>query len=93
MYLRMMLTHLGFGVPFINRAKSYISYVCFSFLINGAASNFFRTGRGLRQGCPLSPLLFLIVVEGLSKAFRDAKRSGNFKGVLIGENFYLSNLI
>lgn len=65
----------------------------FSILINDSTSAFFRPGRGLRQGCPLSPLLFLVVAEGLSRALMYAKRSGSFRGIKIGGSLYLSHLL
>jgi hypothetical protein len=68
-FLRMLLTHLGFSLPFINWIMSCISSVSFVVLINGVASTFFTTERGLRQGYPLSPLLFLLVAEGLSRPY------------------------
>ena len=67
-YLRVILTKMGFGVSFITWVMSSLTSVYFSVLINGVASSFFRSGRGLRQGCPLAPLVFLVVVEGLSRA-------------------------
>jgi hypothetical protein len=36
-------------------------------LINGAPSSFFSSNRGLQQGDPLSPLLFVVVMEALSR--------------------------
>jgi hypothetical protein len=39
----------------------------FVVLINGKPSCFFKSSRGLGQGFPLSPLLFLLVIEGLKK--------------------------
>jgi hypothetical protein len=68
-YIRLILTHVGFEVPFINWVMSCISTTTFVVLINGEASPFFHAGRGLRQGCPLSPLLFLLVEEGLSRSW------------------------
>ena len=43
-----------------------ISTVKFFILINGSPSDFFGSSRGIWQGDPLSPLLFDIVMEGLS---------------------------
>ena len=39
----------------------------FSILIDGEASGFFSSSRGLRQSDPLLPLLFILVMETLSK--------------------------
>ena len=72
-YLRMLLTHLGFKTDFNSWIMGCITSVNFAVLINGAASPFFKGKRGLRQGCPLSPLLFLLVAEGLSQLILKAK--------------------
>ena len=42
-------------------------YVVF---FNGTPTNFFKIHRGLQQGFPLSPLLFLLVVESLSRILK-----------------------
>jgi len=42
-------------------------------LNNGWASNFFVLNRGVRQGCPLSPYLFILSVEVLANAIREDK--------------------
>eukprot|EP00253_Pinus_taeda_P028798 PITA_28798 len=67
LYIRMLLTHLGFPYMFIKWIMSCISDVPYSVLLNGTPTPFFTAERGLRQGCPLSPLLFLLVMEGLSR--------------------------
>jgi len=58
-----------------------LSIVSFSIMLNGSATSFFHAKRGLRQGCPLSPLLFLLVAEGLSHFLEEEKNSGSFKGI------------
>ena len=68
LYIRMLLTHLGFGIDFIRWIMSCITTNSFPILINRVASPFFHVERGLHRGCPLSPLLFLLVAEGLSRA-------------------------
>ena len=93
LYLRLLLTHLGFGISFIRWVMSCITTVSFSMLINGAASPFFHAERGLRQGCPLSPLLFLLVVEGLSRAIRAAKAEGSFSGIQLAPNLNITHLL
>jgi len=72
---------------------SCITFVSFFVLINGSASPFFHAGRGLRQGCPLSPLLFLLVAEGLSRALKDANKKGLIHGVQISPNLQITHLL
>jgi hypothetical protein len=62
-------------------------------LINGDVSPFFYFKRGLCQGFPLSSLIFLFVVEGLSKAIAQAAYSGDFGGILISHNLRLTHLL
>eukprot|EP00253_Pinus_taeda_P006464 PITA_06464 len=56
----------GFGANFINWIRGCISEPWIAPLVNGRATNFFKASRGLRQGCPLSPLLFVIQASALS---------------------------
>jgi len=93
LYIRMLLTHLGFGIDFIRWIMSCISTVSFSVLINGAASPFFHDERGLRQGCPLSPLLLLLVAEGLSRVIKNAKNLGSLVGIHITRELSLTHLL
>jgi hypothetical protein len=93
LYIRMMLIHLGFGVAFTNWVMGCLTTVSFSILINGSASSFFKVDRGVRQGCPLSPLLFLLVVECLSRFLNEAKTTGNFRGIKISPGLHISHLL
>ena len=92
-YLRVILTKMGFGVFFITWIMSNLTFVSFFVLINGVAYRFFRFGRELRQGCPLAPLLFLVVAEGLSRALLSAKSNGFFRGISFGNTISLTHVL
>jgi len=93
LYIRMILTHLGFPIPFIQWIICCITSVSFSAHINGSASYFFHAKRELRQGCPLSPLLFLIVMEGLSNLISFEKRARRLQGFKITNQCILTHLL
>ena len=57
---------------------------------NGLTSNFFPLERGVRQGDPLSPYLFVIAVETLAIAIR---QDPDIKGIVIGKEGNKSSAI
>ncbi|KAJ0919470.1 putative RNA-directed DNA polymerase [Helianthus annuus] len=57
-----------------------------SVLVNGAPTFQFQCEKGMRQGDPLSPLLFLVVMEALSRMFTRAREAGVIKGILTPNN-------
>ena len=61
-----------------------ISVVKFSILINGAPCGFFENYRGLQQGDPLSSLLFVVVMEAVSKMMDKAVTEGRLSGFCVG---------
>lgn len=61
--------------------------------MNGSPSEEFCPRRGLRQGDPLSPLLFNVVAEGLNILLKRAKELGIINGVEVGSGgFCVSHL-
>jgi hypothetical protein len=58
-----------------------ISSTFFSILVNGAPSQPFSPSRGIRQGDPLSPFLFFIMVEGLGHYIKASVQNGSLQGL------------
>lgn len=69
-FLLSTLNHMGFGPSFISWVKLLYSNIRSAILINGYTSNPFWPSRGVRQGCPLSPLLYVISIEVLAANLR-----------------------
>lgn len=65
-FLLKVLHEFGFGENFINQIRACISEPWISPSINDRATNFFKATRGLKQGCPLSPLLFFLQASVLN---------------------------
>ena len=83
-FLMYLLQRCGFSEKLRKWIRYCISTVKFSILINGSPNDFFRSSRGLRQGDPLSPLLFDIVIEALSHMLDVAASAGQFSGFSVG---------
>lgn len=60
-----------------------VTTVAYSISFQGSMIGPINPTRGLRQGDPLSPYLFLLCVEGLSKDLSSAARNGSIKGCKI----------
>jgi len=83
-FLLYLLQRCGFGEKWRAWIESCISTVRFSILVNGTLSSFFYSSHGLRQGNPLSPLLFAVVMEALSRMLIAARDQDLLTGFSVG---------
>ena len=66
MFIEKVMERMGFHEKLISMIMQCISTVSYSILINGVAYGCIKPTRGIRQGDPLSPYLFLLCAEGFS---------------------------
>lgn len=71
-FLESILVRLGFTPGFVALMMQCVSYVSYSVLINGVPSPRFFPSRGLHQGDPISPYLFILMLEALSCMINNA---------------------
>ena len=72
---------MGFGLKWRAWVKGLICTTKCSVLVNGVPTKVFRMEKGVRQGDPLAPFLFILAAEGLNVAFREAINKNIFKGI------------
>ncbi|GJV72548.1 RNA-directed DNA polymerase, eukaryota, reverse transcriptase zinc-binding domain protein [Tanacetum coccineum] len=77
---------LGFGSKWQTWIRACLNSSRVSVLINGSPTSEFSIKRGLRQGDPLLPFLFILVTEGLHCAISNAVNSGLIRRVKIGSS-------
>eukprot|EP00253_Pinus_taeda_P019011 PITA_19011 len=82
-FLTETLKRFGLSKNFISIINGCISNPWTAPLINGRPSNYFKSSRGLRQGCPLSPFLFIIIAETLSIHLEKLRRQKEITGIRI----------
>lgn len=85
-FLMEIMRKLGFSDKWCQLVYQCISSTSFSVLLNGSPTEFYKPTRGLRQGDPLSPYLFLICIESLSRTILKAESMGQIKGIKISRH-------
>uniref|UniRef100_A0A2N9HH03 Reverse transcriptase domain-containing protein n=1 Tax=Fagus sylvatica TaxID=28930 RepID=A0A2N9HH03_FAGSY len=85
-FLKEVLYRFGFHEKFIMWIMQCVTKVSFSILINGGKTKSFIPSRGLRQGDPLSPYLFILCQEVLSRLIERSFASGAIHGVKMNTN-------
>ena len=96
-FLLVVLKKMGFEERWLKWIELCSSTVKFSVLINSSPSGFFQSSRGLRQGDPLSPYLFVIAMEVFSCLLRRVINGGFLSGWRVrgrsGEGILISHLL
>jgi hypothetical protein len=82
-FIRAMMLKLGFAERWVHLIMQCVQTVSYSVLLNGAPAGFIKLTRGLRQGDPLSPYLFLICAEGLTSLLSQVEMTGSLQGLSI----------
>lgn len=85
-FLRKALKGWGFTEDATKLIMSCVNTMQYNILINGNKSGVFNPSRGLRQGDPLSPYLFIMCSEYLSRLILKKKRLGEIHGVKVDKN-------
>ena len=85
---------LGLDEKWVQLAMETVCTTTYLVLINGKPKGFVTPTRGIKQGDPLSPYLFLFCAEGLSAMIRKAEEARNLQGILSGDGgVHLSHLL
>jgi hypothetical protein len=80
-FLKQVMVRMGFHDKWISLIMECIRSVSYSLLINGNPTGHIIPVRGLRQGDPISPYLFLLCEEGLTGLLKKATLQGEIHGV------------
>ena len=92
-FLDFVLQEKNFGDRWRRWIRGCLSSVSYSVLINGRPRGKFKGFKGIRQGDPLSPFLFILVADGLSRLIDRATEAGLVKGCRVGrENLMVAHL-
>ena len=71
-FLQKVLEHMHFGPSFRAWVRILYTTLYSRILINGTLGGPFSISRGVRQGCPLSPLLYILAAEPISRAIQES---------------------
>ena len=79
-YLENVMRKMGFSERWIGLIMVCVKTVTYSIMLNGEPQGLIHPTRGIRQGDPLSPFLFLLCTEGLHGLIQHAASEGEIRG-------------
>ena len=85
-YLQEVMRKMGFPTLWRKLIKECVGSATASILVNGSPTDEFPLGRGLRQGDPLSPFLFLLAAEGFNVLMKALSENNLFSGYTVGSS-------
>ncbi|GKA01825.1 RNA-directed DNA polymerase, eukaryota, partial [Tanacetum coccineum] len=91
-YLDTVLSNFGFEAKWRSWIQGCLKSAMGSILVNGSPTSEFKFFKGLKQGDPLSPFLFILIMESLHLSFNNVVNAGLFKGIHINDSLSLSHL-
>nr|GEY18038.1 RNA-directed DNA polymerase, eukaryota [Tanacetum cinerariifolium] len=91
-FLLDVLQAFGFGPNWCKWIRGTFSNAMASILVNGSPSSEFQFYSGLKQGDPLSPYLFILIMESLHFSFSRVVNEGIFKGISLNGKSSISHL-
>lgn len=93
-FLKAILLKLGFDSHWVNLIMECVTSVQYKVIFNSNETDLFFPTRGLRQGDPLSPYLFILCAEGLSTLIAHEEDNGHLKGVQVcRDSPFMSHLL
>jgi hypothetical protein len=91
-FLEFMMLRIGFVEGWCRWIRACVFQSSMSVLVNGSPIEHFSVGKGLMQGDPLSPFLFLIVAEGLTGLMSKAVDNSLFNGYKVSNSILFHTL-